>query len=612
MCGICGFSTADEGSTLERMNRTIVHRGPDQDGFHRSKDVALAMRRLAIVDVENGAQPVYNEDRSVVAVFNGEIYNHVSLRRELEERGHRFNTDHSDSETIVHAYEEFGLDFANHLQGMFAIALWDGQRLVLVRDRCGVKPLFTCFREGQLVFASEIKALLQHPVVPKRPGWEGLYHYFSLKSVPAPHTAFEHIHALPPGHLMVLEEGALKTQPWWEPDFTTRVWEDEEEVKQELLQSLDLAVQDRMRCDVPFGAYLSGGVDSSAVVALMCRHADHPVKTFSLGYETDLANKKADLHHAREVSKLFGTDHHEYIMGSRELVDTLGEVIDAFDQPFSGVTSTYFLSKLISQHVKVAISGDGADELFASYLTHRTAMPMVRYSKWVRGEGLAPNDEDLMPMDRNFLHKLITEGGHGEAEWRHALHVFTDRDKEQLLRGALGEGSHSTLAWTQASFESCRSNGDALGRLLEHEYRSQFPDQVLAFVDFLSMAHSVEVRSPFIDLRMVELASSLPAHMKIHRGRVKSILKDALRPVLPASILDRPKEGFVLPVNHWLQSELMDDLLAHLEPGRLQRHGLFDPTRVREWVQGLRDGRGELAAKVLNLIMFQVWWERNF
>ncbi|MRR13091.1 asparagine synthase (glutamine-hydrolyzing), partial [bacterium] len=360
---------------------SLVHRGPDEDGFFLDDGISLGMRRLAIVDLATGKQPVHNEDKTIWAVFNGELYNFPELRLELERRGHRFYTDHSDSELIVHLYEEYGAGFPNHVNGMFAIAVWDAtsRKLLLVRDRIGVKPLFYAQVGQDVLFGSEIKALLIHPRCPREMDCVSIYHYLSFKNVPAPLTAFKGIRQLRPGEMLVFEDGRLDLRRWWQVRFEERADLSREEAEETIRELLDDATAIRMRCDVPFGAYLSGGVDSSTVVSIMSRHATRPIETFSLGYEDELANKQADLYHARRVAEQFGANHHEYIMSSSELAQDLPAVIRAFDQPFSGTVSTFFLSKLITQHVKVAISGDGADELFGSYLSHRLARPMSAY-----------------------------------------------------------------------------------------------------------------------------------------------------------------------------------------------------------------------------------------
>lgn len=619
MCGICGFTGPADRDALGRMAVRLRHRGPDEDGFFADGRVNLGIRRLSIVDLETGHQPLANEDGSVRLVFNGEIYNAPELRTGLEARGHRFVTDHSDGEVIVHLYEERGTDFAHALNGMFAIALWDAARgrLLLVRDRMGVKPLFFAAVPGGLLFGSEIKALLAHPACPREPDREALWHYFSFKNVPSPRTAFRGISALRPGELLSwTADGGTVRKRWWRLAFREDEACDEEDARERLRWLIDDATRLRMLSDVPIGAYLSGGVDSSAVVAAMARRSSGPVLTFTLGYEDELAHKEADLFHARRVAADFGTEHHEHIMSRDEVVAGIDGVIRAFDQPFSGTVSTFFLSRLIARHVKVALSGDGADELFGSYLSHRLARPLAWCAARRAGRGgdtAAGGPDELAPGDRQRWEQLCAETGGEEAAWRTRLLLFSEEEKRELLaptftEGIAGAGSGRLVA---EQFSAASARGP-LNRVLETEWNTQLPDQVLAFVDFLSMAHSVEIRSPFLDCRLVEFAATLPDRVKIRKGVVKAILKEALAPVLPAAVLARPKEGFVLPVLDWLPDALHPWAAATLEPGRIGRHGWFAPERVGHYLASCRGGDRGAAAKVWNLMMFQLWWEAYF
>lgn len=619
MCGICGFTGEKDSSVLKNMTDSLVHRGPDEEGFYSNGQVNLGIRRLSIIDVETGHQPVRNEDGSVWAVFNGEIYNYPELRRELEVQRHRFYTDHSDTEVIVHLYEQHGIDFIHRLNGMFAIALWDsGQRILyLIRDRMGVKPLFYAVIGNALVFGSEIKAILAHPAYHRRMDHEAIWHYLTFKNVPAPLTAFEGISSLLPGEWLTFSGGRVKKDRWWKVRFAEDESLDETLATTAIISLLEDATRLRMRSDVPFGAYLSGGVDSSAVVALMTRFSDKPVKTFSLGYEDSLCNKEADLYYARKVSEAYGTEHYEYIMSHRELIDHIGDVIGAFDQPFSGTISTFFLSKLISKHVKVALSGDGADELFGSYLSHRVARPMHHFGRLRKKSdknALTEEEKNLFaPCDQKFLTDLYEKSGGEEALWRYHLCLFTDEEKGGLLsqhfRQAIGTANTRALLQRNCSDLSAR---DPLNRILEMEWNTQLPDQVLAFVDFLSMAHSVEIRSPFLDYRLVEFAATIPGSMKIRNGNVKDILKKAFEPLLPEGITQRPKEGFVLPVFDWMIDKLKGYSMEVLSNNRLKRHGYFNNEVVQELLRSYHAGNRAVASRVWNLMMFQIWWERYF
>ena len=619
MCGICGFTGKPRSDVLKSMTDSLVHRGPDEDGFLSRGGINFGFRRLSILDVEMGHQPVHNEDSTFWSVFNGEIYNYIELRKELIKRGHEFYTDHSDSELIVHLFEEYGYDFPNHINGMFAIAIWNEpeKKLILVRDRMGVKPLFYSVINGDLIFASEIKSILKHPDYSRDINLEAIYHYFSFKNIPSPLTAFKNIYTLLPGERIVFSKGEINKGRWWKVQFDEKKDLDQFQIEKNIMTLLENSVRLRMRCDVPFGAYLSGGVDSSAIVALMNRFSDKPIKTFSLGYEEELENKEADLHYARKVSKSYGTEHYEYIMSAQELVEDIESVIRAFDQPFSGTISTFFLSKLIKQHVKVAFSGDGADELFGSYLSHRVARPMHHFKKLChlgKRDNFAPNELELFkPCDLNFLRSLLDKSGGEERDWRYHLFLFTDEAKQNFLSPKFKSNlKNTTRALVDQQFNNLTAKGP-LNRILEMEWNTVFPDQVLAFVDFLSMAHSVEVRSPFLDYNLVNYAATLPDKFKIRNGNVKDILKRSVSSLLPEGITRRPKEGFVLPIFDWMVSNLKDYSQSILSASRLRQHGLFNKEEVNNILRVYHStGNREYAGKLWNLMMFQLWWENYF
>jgi len=602
------------------MTEAIFHRGPDEDGFYSDGRMNLGMRRLSIIDVTTGHQPVHNEDQTLWTVFNGEIYNSYELRRELEDKGHQFYTDHSDTEVIVHLYEEYGSNFVQKINGMFAIGLWDKTegKLLLIRDRMGVKPLFYALAGGQILFGSEIKAILCHPDYHREAEFRALYHYFSLKNIPAPLTAFKGIFSLSPGERITFSKGGMSKERWWKIKFNEQVDYDEGFMKERILTLLEDATRLRMISDVPFGAYLSGGVDSSSIVALMTRFSDKPVKTFCLGYEDELKNKEADLYYARKVSETYQTEHYEYIMSYKELIDEIANVIGAFDQPFSGTISTYFLTKLISKHVKVALTGDAADELFGSYLSHRVAQPIFHFKRLypkIRAGTLTGEERGLLkPCDIPFLEDLYKKSGGGDTQWRHHLGVFSDEEKKLLLTNEFTSRLESSVT-SSALFEEYfgeTTSKDPLNRILEMEWNTQLPDQVLAFVDFLSMAHSVEIRSPFLDYRLVEFVATIPGNMKINSGVVKDILKRTVAALLPEGITERPKEGFVLPIFDWMLDKMREYSLNLLSEKRLNRHHFFDHAFVQKAVNEFHRGDGGNAAKIWNLMMFQIWWETYF
>ena len=607
MCGITGFTGLPSRILLERMTESLRHRGPDSAGYWEGNGISLGMRRLAIIDVETGQQPVFNEDMTLAVVFNGEIYNHVELRTSLLRAGHRFSSDHSDTEVIVHLYEEFGLDFVQHLNGMFAIALWDSRqrKLILVRDRLGIKPLYFAFAAGNLVFGSEPKALLIHPGVSRSPNFASIHHYLSLKNVPAPGSAFEDIEQLRGGELAVFDGRDVKRQRWWQADFSKRSDLNETDAASYIRELLHDSVQLQMRSDVPFGAYLSGGVDSSTIVALLATIGGRKLKTFTLVYNDDLLNKESDRIFARNVAEHFGSEHHEHLVTFDDLPDKLEDVVSAFDEPFSGVISTYFLTQSIAEHVKVALSGDGADELFGSYLAHRIAQPLSDYTAG-RTELAAQ-----LASSADFARLAGLAGRGDEAAQRMGLYLLDDDQKRGLYSQMMSEavGEVRTEDMIRNILESCPSN-DPLNRALFLDQETLLPDQVLPFVDRLSMAHSVEVRPPFLDHRLAEFAATLPGSMKIKGGRVKHILKEAVKDLLPADLLARPKEGFIMPINEWLLGKLRTYVKATLAPERLVRHGLFRASGVQALLDEHYSGLANRGNQIWNLLMLQLWWER--
>ncbi len=599
------------------MAKVLGHRGPDDAGYWENERISLGMRRLSIIDLETGKQPVHNEDGSVWLVFNGEVYNYLELRAELEEKGHRFRTDHSDTEVLVHLYEEYGTDFLHKLNGMFAIALWDCRReeLHLARDRAGVKPLYFAVVSKNLVFGSEIKSLLEHPGLSRSPNFEALHHYFSFKNVPAPWSSFNGIEQLRAGERAVFRDGHLSRTRWWRMRYSENYDVCEATAAEQIRELLCDSVRLRMRSDVPFGAFLSGGVDSSVVVALMSRIGGSRVRTFTLTYQDNFINKEADRNYAQQVSRLFDTEHYEHVMSYNELPENMDAIIDAFDEPFSGVTSTFFLSHLISDHVKVALSGDGADELFGSYLPHRMATPLYYYGQFKgRIESLTEAERALLrpfSEDLDYLASIYNRGS--ESARRMGLYLWDDQEKRRLYTDKMASYvvDASSEMLVDKLYTACSTN-DPLNRALCVDFETLLPDQVLAFVDRLSMAHSVEVRTPFLDYRLMEYTASLPGRLKIKHGRVKHIFKEAMRGVIPDVILDRPKEGFVMPVNNWLLGKLRGYVEEILSKERLSIHGLLELAVVQELLEDHYTGRANNGPRIWNLVMFQKWWERYF
>lgn len=620
MCGITGFTGIRDPELLCAMNESLRHRGPDDDGVFYDGEINMGMRRLSIVDVEGGRQPISNEDNTVNVIFNGEIYDHYELREGLIDKGHVFRTDHSDTETIVHLYEEYEDSWPLHVNGMFAVAVWDSRNatLSLFRDRIGKKPLYYALTGADIVFGSEIKSVLKHPGVSGELDHASLYSYFGTKNISAPDTAYRHIKQLMPGHVLTFRKGAVRTYPYWQVDFSSPAdIVSEDEVSDRLLDLLQDAVKIRMRCDVPYGAYLSGGVDSSSVVVLMNRMRERPIITFSLGYEDaaagQFAGKKDDVEHAREISARLGTEHHEYIINSRQFSEKMTDILRAFDEPFSGTVSTFFLSILIKEHVKVALSGDGADELFGSYLAHRLAFPVENFIR-LRAMGKTTL-ADLDASEKNLIYPFSDPAGFDLLMsiaarelyvWRGKLSVFDHRERAGLLNADYFDTKG--FPGTQDIYKNLApglTGKDILNRSLEMDQKELLPNQVLPFVDRLSMAHSVEVRCPYLDYRIIEFADKLPGNIKIREGVNKYIHKKAMEKILPESILKRPKEGFVQPVYSWMHSGLREWTLDRLEelPG-----DLFNKKYVKMLTKRFTEGDTGINAKIWNLVCFSIWF----
>lgn len=623
MCGIVGFSGREDRKLLQAMNQTLVHRGPDDDGYYSDGLINLGMKRLSIVDLEYGRQPICNEDGSVWVISNGEIYNHFELRKNLEIKHHQFRTHHSDTEVIVHLYEEYGEDWPVRANGMFGVALWDERekRLLLYRDRIGKKPLYYAVKNGQIVFGSEIKAILKHPTVSRDLDYQALYQYFGLKNISAPRTAFADIKQLLPGHVLVWHGGKITTRPYWNLDFSKPLTDiTEEEASQRLLDLFEDAVKIRMQCDVPFGAYLSGGVDSSSVVAMMTRHHSKPVKTFCLGYEDkpegQFLGKTQDIVYARTMSKKLGTEHYEYVIDAKKFADQVPEIISAFDEPFSGTISTFFLSTLIKRHVKVALSGDGADELFGSYLAHRLSFPVENYlflkeHGKIEWDDLEKRDLDLLrPFDSpEHFHFLKSVAYRDVAKWRGKLSVFSHTERNQLLtKEFLHATGYPEIRDPYQELNGHLTAKDALNKTLEIDQKELLPNQVLPFIDRFSMAHSIEVRVPYLDYRIIEFSNRLPGKFKIKDGINKYIHKKAMQKLLPKDLLQRPKEGFVQPIYSWMHGSLkgwVEDNLDSLP------EEVFNLDYVKNLKKACQFGNQTVNAKIWNLVCFNLWYQEQ-
>jgi asparagine synthase (glutamine-hydrolysing) len=622
MCGIAGIVSTEIGArqdpeTIRLMCNAIIHRGPDDEGFYVRDGVGLGMRRLSIIDLAGGHQPIHNEDQHVWAIFNGEIYNFPELRHELETRGHRFYT-HSDTEVIVHLYEELGADSVLKLRGMFAIALWDERRktLLLARDRLGKKPLHYAFEKGRLFFGSEIKSLLAVAPSLADVDHEALLSYFQFGYIPDPLTAFRTIRKLPPGHLLEFKAGQIKVSSYWDvPAYGTFNPASEPECLDELERRLDEAVRIRLISDVPLGALLSGGVDSSTIVALMARANSGAVKTFSIGFPHEDFSETA---HARAVADHFGTNHNEFIV-EPNFSETLDVLTQMLEEPFAdpSILPTYYVSRLARQHVTVAMSGDGGDELYAGYDRYQINLRrrvFERIPAWL-GRAFRNYAYPCLPHDtrgKKFAYNIslgtrdryIDSISFLPPDLRERS-IFSD----DFLHFAAGCSSPAELF---CSYYDQTPAVDDLSRMQYLDTKTYLPADVLTKVDRMSMATSLEVRCPILDHEFVEWSASLAPRWKLRMGQSKYALKKlAERLGVPARTINRPKQGFAMPLVHWFREELKSGIgQILLEPRALSR-GYFNPSGVRTMLEEHWKGRRDNSGLLWVLLIFELW-HRNY
>ncbi len=622
MCGIAGMvGRHDEqvhSEQVHRMCQTIVHRGPDDEGIYARGPVGLGMRRLSIIDLSGGRQPIHNEDHSVWVVFNGEIYNFPELRQELEARGHSFYT-RSDTEVIVHLYEEMGAECFSKLRGMFAIALYDERKktLLLGRDRLGKKPLYYAEHGGRLYFGSEIKTILAVAPELAEVDPEGVLNFFYFGYVPDPLSAFRRIRKLPAGNWIEFRGGSLGTprQYWDLPTYGTYHPAGEEECLRELEARLEEAVRIRLISDVPLGALLSGGVDSSIVVALMARASSSPVKTFSIAFNNE---KFSESGHARTVAQRFGTEHHELVVEA-DIELTIGELTSTLEEPFgdSSMIPTYHVCRMARQHVTVALSGDGGDELFAGYDRYLVGMKRLgfdRVPRWL-GSAYRRHIHGLVP-DQAYGRNLLWNGSLPAGErYLDSMAYLPGLDRERGLFSREFAGAAAKLPNPLEQSTRWHDSGpasDPLSRMLYVDTKGYLNGDILVKVDRMSMLTSLEMRSPLLDHKFVEWAASLAPEWKFRDGSRKYILKKlAERVGVPPEVIYRKKQGFQMPLVDWMRQGLKDDLLQILLEPRTTQRGYFHPAAVRKLVEEHLSGRRTRTGAVWCLLMFELW-HRNF
>jgi asparagine synthase (glutamine-hydrolysing) len=613
MCGIAGIIRWDgrpvAESEVRTMCRAMAHRGPDEEGIYLGVGVGLGMRRLSIIDVDNGQQPVPNEDRSVWVVFNGEIYNYRELRRELEQRGHTFRTS-SDTETIVHLYEDLGPRCVDRLRGMFALAIWDEPRrqVLLARDRLGIKPLYYAERDGELVFASELKPILQLPHIDRSLNWEAVGHLFTFLATSPAQSIADGVKKLEPARLAIARSGSsLHTERYWDVTFEPDERATEAELVERLRELLIESVALHQVSDVPVGAFLSGGIDSSAVVATMSRMNAHPIKTFSVGFREAGFD---ELGYARRVATLNGTDHHDLVL-EPDVVPMVEDLAWFLDEPFGDTSAipTYMVSKLAAEHVKVVLTGDGGDEIFGGYdkyLKEARERTYDRVPASIRKAAAAVGD--VMPegmRGRRFLRHLAFAGSERYLDAQALFHV----DEMRKLFRPDAFAQLSQFDQLAASRSHLAGEHDWISAVQYGDLQTYLPLDVLTKVDRMTMAHSVEARPPLLDHRLVEFAATIPAHFRLRDGTTKYLFKQAMRGILPDEIIDRPKRGFAVPLAQWFRGPLAGFARDVLLSDSCRQRGLLNTDYIERLLQLHQRGRN-LDLELWTTLSFELWCRR--
>ncbi|MBS3818563.1 asparagine synthase (glutamine-hydrolyzing) [bacterium] len=629
MCGICGILKKEAYQTvspslLSSMCQTLYHRGPDDQGLFTQKNVGLGTRRLSIIDVEKGHQPLSNENQSIWVTHNGEIYNFPSLSDKLIQRGHHFST-RTDTETLVHSYEEWGEEFVHKLRGMFSFALWDGNKdkLILVRDRMGIKPLYySILQDKTLVFGSELKALLAHPGIHRAVEPQALNLFLTLEYIPSPFSIFQNIFKLPPGCMLIYKKGHVRIQKYWDvkapseesPNLAGKTLPELKEILFSLLQE---SVKLRLLSDVPLGSFLSGGIDSSAIVGLMRKLGASPLKTFSIGFKEASYN---ELKHARRIVKKFDTEHHEFIVQPQAL-DLTEKLVRHLDEPLGdfSIFPTYLVSRMARDHVKVILSGDGGDEIFGGY-EHYQAQKLSRLvppslfsffmPSLIKKFPPAPEKKGVWNKLRRYF-----QGFEHNPQLRHLrwMMFLSLKEKGKLYSPhfihSLG-GNREILELPPFSqiFPQLTQSDPVTGELFL-DLKSYLVDNILVKVDRMSMAASLETRVPLLDHKIVEFMFHLPGKLKIHHLTTKWLFKKTMDPWLPRENIYRAKEGFSIPIKHWLRTELKDLMLDYLNEKRIQKEGLFHFPQIKRMIDAHLQGRENFSHQLWSLLVFEIWKE---
>ena len=625
MCGIVGIVNFNSQNLVnenivKKMNNRIYHRGPDDEGYFIERNVGLGIRRLSIIDLVSGHQPVYNEDRTIWVIFNGEIYNYLDLRAVLEKKGHKFYTK-TDTEVIVHLYEEEEEECVNKFNGMFAFAIWDRRKkkLLLARDRLGIKPLHYRIDNTSLIFASELKALIEHPAVIREIDLESLNKYLTYEYIPAPNTIFRGIKKLLPGHILILKEGKISLKQYWNIELGTmeKSLYDKKKCIQRLKQLLEESVRKRLISDVPLGIFLSGGIDSSTITYFASKFNPSKTKTFNIGFEEKSFDESS---YAKDIANLLGTKHYEELFTTERLLELVPKIADIIDEPLGDASfiPTYLVSQFARQYVTVILGGDGGDELFAGYPTYQAHKLASIYRKvpYLLRKGIEKIIQKIPPSDKNFSFefeiKKFISGIEFNQELRNYIWLgsFSPQDKETLFRQGIKEEIHKDCFKEIGMHLKNKKFIAPLDKILYLDMKFYLQDNLLVKIDRASMANSLEVRVPYLDHKFVEFVTALPARFKLRGLTTKYIFKKSMKNILPAKIINRRKKGFGIPLAKWFKKELKDLLEDSLSKGKIDKEGIFDYNYIRMIMDEHFKSKKNNRKKLWTLLIFQLWYDK--
>jgi asparagine synthase (glutamine-hydrolysing) len=631
MCGIAGiisFNATPDHDVLNRMNNAITHRGPDDAGIKLFNNVALAHRRLSIIDLGNGHQPLSNEDDTVWIVFNGEIYNHLELRKKLKARHHRFKTN-CDTEVIIHLYEEYGRDCISQLDGMFALAIYDTKsaQLLLSRDRLGQKPLFYFVTNETIGFASELSALKQHPAMPRLLNNQALHDYFSLQYIPAPHTIYHDVFKLPPAHNLTINvaNGSRKLEQYWQLDFTKKTALNFADAEARLKELLNGAVKKRLMSDVPYGAFLSGGLDSTIITGLMGQICDHPVKTFTIGFKERLYDERSyAMQASHAISKLskHPLDYHVKTVNPDNF-ELLKKLVQHYGEPYSDASMlpTFMLSEFTRQQVTVVLSGDGADEMFAGYERYL----VMKYANWLDRipagmrksackllSSMLPTKIEERSRSGRIQRLLSVIADNPDERYFNIINRFPEQLKQDIYGDWFKDSNFYATGQIISSIQDCATATHQIEQLLETDIHSYLPGDILTKVDIASMACSLEVRSPFMDHELVEFAAALPFNYKQRGQSRKHILKTAFSTMIPDELRHRSKKGFGVPIAAWFRDQWQDRLRSHLLEGQAVKSGFFNRQSTEALINSHCAAQADYSYPLWSMLIFELFIETEY